>query len=218
MSTLPPTDWFKGWIRAHCKATAAGVEVAESLFSNAEIITGETWSATEDELHACTSRLVSRMETPRFPNEHMDAVGRELVSLRQERSRPSLPPMPADAPECPLCSNMGQVVVIHPGCVWRGRVVKHRDSGRVLTCAVYCDQCAIGRRLITMNRTKDQNQWGLTLDSYFKRIGGLDGVGLLKEYEGELAWIGRGKVNDEQRRREFAVMYPRIAAMVSDPP
>jgi len=210
MSALPPTDWFLSWVRFHVTATAADPSAAEALVANRGIITGEAWAATDKELRACTARLVARCATPKFPNEHVDAIGLELVALRKHRE--PLPALSPDDPQCPLCEGIGQVTVIHPGCVWSGRVVRHRTLGTVMTCAVLCDQCPRGRRLIDLDRADDR-RWPrqLTLGGYFSRIGGIDGVQLLKDHDRELAFVGRGGLSDAARRRAFAAEFPRAA-------
>ena len=210
MSALPPTDWFLSWVRFHVAATAADPAAAEALLANRPIITGETWHATESELRTCTARLVARCATPKFPNEHVDAVGLELIALRKHRE--PMPALPPDAPACPLCEGMGQVTVVHPGCVWRGRVVRHRTLGTVMTCAVLCDQCPRGGRLIDLNR-HDDRRWPrqLTWDRYLTRTGGIDGVELLRQHERERAFVGRGGLSDAERRKLFAAEFPGAA-------
>ncbi len=213
MSANPPADWFREWVIAHGRATAADPSAGVALMSNRAIIVGEPWLATELELHECTRRLVAKRATPKFPNEHVDAVGLELIELRKERTRPTLPAASSEA-SCPICSGTGEAIGVHPGCVWGGRVVKHRECGRVMSCAVLCDQCEIGRRLITLNRAKDNKQWRMTLDKYYRVLNGLDGVELLKEYEQEQARLGRAGMTEAQRLADFKKKYPRLSAQV----
>lgn len=78
---------FGQWVSAHVTTTGADpVRLTELLWANRHIIT-EKWKADYPDLCICTDRLVEGRRVPEFPNEHTNAIGRELVALRAERAR-----------------------------------------------------------------------------------------------------------------------------------
>src|SRR5688572_4516671 len=78
---------FDQWVRAHVTTTGAEPQrLTELLHANRHIIC-DKWRADFADLCICTDRLVEGRRVPEFPNEHTNAIGRELVALRAERLR-----------------------------------------------------------------------------------------------------------------------------------
>lgn len=77
-------NWFADWVGVYCTATGADGRAADMLRANVAIVV-EHWKATPAELGEVTNRLISSCRVPKFANEHIDAIGKELVALRTER-------------------------------------------------------------------------------------------------------------------------------------
>lgn len=195
MSTMPVSNgWYFQWVDFHRKATAANTDAVAALIVNEDIAIG-IWEATSEELHECTKRLVSTRRTPKFANEHADAVGTELVSLRGERTRAGFMvhrPEPHSANACPMRCERGVLFAPMP------HVIREGKAGRALlkTCAVLCDQCQFGLAEIAAQDQLEklaspvkEEAWKkkklCTLSRYFERTNGVDGIAILRQYEAE---------------------------------
>lgn len=195
-------DWYTSWVLEHAKATAAGPDAVDAMLAAEEVV--RFWSATADELQECTRRLIRTFRTPKFPNEHIDAVGRELVLLRQERTRAefSTPAPSGGYYQCPNDCTDGQLIVPHPRCVLQGRIVPYSITlpngmvsryGYVARIVVLCDMCPRGEAEIMAQARRSQLATGpdqdyrkktlMSLATYTARIDHCDGLALLREYE-----------------------------------
>ncbi len=194
-------DEFYGWVELHCIATGATPDTARTISANRE--TFRKWSATVGELGECTARLVAHMRTPKFANEHTDAVGLELKALRRERSETLAAadprdPGPAPEPKCELCRDRGLVDVPMPECVVvpsdaPARLVPKAGYRTVLTIPVRCDHkaCAAGAELF---RKGDRHP---ALSKYRRPFRGVDPVQLLREHQrAELEKLRGGAVSE----------------------
>jgi hypothetical protein len=197
-------DWFSGWVKLHVQATGADAVTVRVLLANRLLILDPPWSATQAELGECTARLVRECRTPKFPNEHTDAVGKELARLREERRQALLgPPLaaPGDfAPDCPACGGSGLATIPVRACVWDGRLVLHPTLRRVLTGAVLCDRpgCAAGERAQAaegLRKLDDRLPRRPRLSQCERAVGGIDLPELLREEERRRA--------EEARRQGF---------------
>jgi len=206
-------DWYAEWVRLHCQATGADAAAARALLSEivrAVLLNGGT---TSEELGEVTARLVTRHETPKFANEHADAVGLELVRLREERRVATLPgPAAAPgnfAPDCPACGGSGLVVVPHARCVWQGRLVVHPDQGKLVTGAALCDGpgCAAGEVARTKERARVDNPPRRPTLSQVRRHHGCDVLAMLRQHERDQAAAAR-------RRTGPAGDFPAMAAIL----
>lgn len=198
-------DWFYSWVKIHCQATGASEDTGETLVTNRRIVE-DFWQATEGEMTECTNRLISFGRTPKFPNEHMDALGRELRDLRSiaiskaDEAYARQWEDPATRPQCEACDGTGIVVVPHPRCVWHGTIVNHPGNGVFYTVGVLCDVCAIGKELIRreddrVSRASDtdlrKRPRQATFSQYTRGIFGHDGITLLRQHEKQMAELGR---------------------------
>ena len=156
--------WYAEWAGLHCDATGADAAAARSLLSDPVyavlVVQG---GATPEELGQVTVRLLARHDTPRFASEHADAVGAELVRLREERRLSLLPgpvaPAGDFAPDCDDCGGSGLVVVPVRACVFERRLVLHPELRRILTGAVLCDRpgCVAGEAVRERERHRVDN-------------------------------------------------------------
>jgi len=185
-------DWFDVWAEQHCEATAAGAEAYRAIVANREIITGPAWATDRAELEEVTLRLVREMRVPKFANEHTDAIGLELIRLREERKLAALGPPVAPAgdfaPDCPACGGSGLAVIPLRVCVWDGRLVLHPALKRVVTGAVICDRdgCPAGDRVLAsegLRKLDDRTPRRPRLSQCEREVGGVDLPRLLRDYE-----------------------------------
>ncbi len=222
-------DWFLGWIETHCRATGSGADVGDVLLANRRIITSEPWYADEGEMWDATNRLVSSGRTPKFANEHMDALYRELREIRAvrqaeaERSYSRQWNDPEARPKCDLCDGTTLVVAPHPRCIWQGRIVNHPVNGVFYSVSVLCDLCDVGREACQreddrVNRSKEhelrKRPRQLTLGRYTSTIHGHDGVFLMRQHEKDQAEHVRRTQGGGAA--EFAKMYPRLWAQIQE--
>lgn len=194
MSGLPPKDWYLEWVAMHSGATAAGAEATAALIA-AKDAALETWEATEIELWECTNRLLRTMRTPKFANEHVDAVGLELVALRRERTAALSSAAGEVETSCATCGGAVFIIAAHPACIRDGRLVL--ANGKVMTTAVLCDLCPRGLAEIAAQNRRAEYATGkdelwkkkkvLTLSTYFERVRGFDGVAMLRNYNRQRA-------------------------------
>ncbi len=190
------TDWFDGWVELHCEATAAGVDAARALLANRSLILGAAWHANQSELGEVTARLVAGCRVPKFANEHTDAIGKELVRLREERSHDNRAAPAGDfAADCPACGGSGLAVIPVRSCVWDRRLVL--QHGRIITGAVLCDRpgCEAGRITREKETALADGRRRPTL-SACERLMGCDLVALLREYERDMAAKARRGLGD----------------------
>lgn len=81
---------FLQWVKAHVTTTGAeSVRLTELLMANRHIICNQ-WNADFADLCICTDRLVDGGRVPEFPNQHTNALHRELIALRSERTRDAM--------------------------------------------------------------------------------------------------------------------------------
>jgi hypothetical protein len=218
---------FNQWLSYHLLATGSQskADVADSLLANQDIIAGPTWGASLVELMECSRRLVATCRVPGFADEHLKAVGLELIALRKDASRAASEfrrPIP-NGPKCPTCDGDGWVTVPLVRCVWHGQLVTYRDRdgldhGYVPTGAVTCDDCDAGRRerdieadRVNKMRAKFSGATGRpTYTQYTALVNGADGVALLKEHERQRRAVN---VGDEIPGSFFKEFCPRLWAM-----
>lgn len=227
-------DWFDGWVTLHCQATGANAEAAASLRANRRAFVDD-WHSTPEELGECTHRLISRLRVPKWPNEHAEAVGRELNELRYERAAAGRVPKPdpvltariGTAPrpaECHFCNDTGFVPVPHPLCVERPadgppRIACYPGTRTVYTGVALCDQpdCLPGRRVRDADARADKRR--ATLSGYLWQFRGANALALFAEYERGLLTVARrlpdfgGKAAG---RAEFAAIVHSIKARMEE--
>ena len=196
----PAEDWYAGWVRNHVTATGADAAAARALLSDVvRTVLVTNGKATPGELGEVTVRLIARRDTPKFANEHSDAVGAELVRLRAERRLAAAgPPVATNgdfAPDCPACGGSGLAVVPVRACVWERRLVLHPQLKRIVTGAVLCDRCPAGEAAITKERHRTDKKDRRPTLTQVARVLGCDPVALLRAFEREQA---------EYARRELA--------------
>jgi hypothetical protein len=206
---------FDSWCAYHVRATGADDKTLETLITDQSIIAGEAWGATAEELTAVTNGLIARCKVPRFPNEHISAVGIELMRLRDERNaRDRQQRQQSDPEECAACDGTGFATIPTRACVWNGEIQCLIGTSRVSTGAVLCDRpgCAAGRRTRdSESRRTDDRPRQMILSKAESIAGVRDLPGLLREYERNRAAAIRGKQTDAERVAEFAKTYPELA-------
>lgn len=189
-------DWFDGWVDLHCQATGANAAARDAILANRDNFV-DRWNSTAAELGEVTARLVGSLRTPKFPNEHCDAVGRELVALRAEladRARKAARGFDDGPPACDACGGDGLVSVPHPRCVSNGRMIRDPETGAYLTGSVLCDRphCDAGRLARDRETSRrDDKPRRLTLGALQHRLGGCDLVAMLRDHEREQARLAR---------------------------
>lgn len=200
---MPTPDWYATWIVGHCTATGTTEPTLTAVVlmfqENRELVMRDPWYATEEELGNCTRRIVASCLQLRFANEHLPAVGNELIALRAERQATTAQARRevAAGSDCRLCSNSGWVSVPHPKCVWNGRLMLHPDNNRVCTVAVTCDDCPAGQsardgEADRANRARDtKHPRRPTMGEYTRRISGHDGAAMLAAHQREQSADGR---------------------------
>ena len=218
-------EWFVEWLEHHRRLTACDDTAIDCLASGMGIIVNEPWYADRAEMWEATNRLVSGGRTPKFPNEHMDALYRELREIRAIRQSHADEAYrrqwddPERRPQCDLCDGTTLVVVPHPRCVWEGVLVNHPVNGKYYTVAVLCDFCELGKAACSrederVNRAKDEELKKrprlMTVSRYTAEIHGHDGVFLQTRYERDMAERSRRELGVD--RKAFVEMYPRLAA------
>lgn len=217
MSAMPTNSgWYFSWVDFHRKATAANADAVAALIVNEDIATG-IWEATKEELEECTKRLIRTRRTPKFANEHADAIGTELVVLRSERQRAGfIAATPTGPSDCPNKCFRGILTAPLPQLVRDGKT--GRDLARQ-TCAVLCDVCQCGKaEIVAQDRVEQcaapEERWKkkklMTLTQYLVRTGGVDGVYMLREHETRVML----RMKDE-RGEVFRKDYPKLAATVA---
>lgn len=211
------SGWYFEWIDFHRKATAANAESVAALITNEDIAI-EIWEATSDELHECTKRLVATRRTPKFANDHTDAIGTELVTLRKERDRAGfMANLPSHlAGECEQRCNRGLLIAPLPEAVRKGK------AGRELarhTCVVLCDVCDMGKAEIAAQDRVEQyaapdERWKKkklrTLTQYLECTKQVDGILMLREYEAGVLLAMR-----EQRKPDDLKDVPKLRASLA---
>lgn len=205
-------DWFLAWVDRHCLATAADASAAGAIIANRAIIEGEPWFATAAELADCTRRLVATNRTPKFGNEHVDAVGRELIALRSD-ARDIQRAAPPTA--CASCGGTGWASVPHPECVYERRLVCYPGSRAVYTSAVLCD-CTAGQAATELEDRRYQQAEAKervrrphsgNLHDYHARFQ-VDGPALLREYARAQAVKAR---NQTEPGTTLGELFPNLA-------
>jgi hypothetical protein len=78
-------SWFPGWVEIYRTATGADQRTVAALLADEAIVLG-TWKATPEELGEVTTRLIARCQVPSFAPDHIKALGRGLLALREERA------------------------------------------------------------------------------------------------------------------------------------
>lgn len=205
-------DWFPEWAQNHCTATGADAATMRMLLVNREAFV-DRWHATPLELGEVTIRLVERGLVPKFANEHSDAIGLELVRLREESAERAVSRAGDFAPDCPACSGSGVATIPHPRCVLKGTLVLHPDQRAVVTVGVLCDRegCEAGRVAREKEgQRKDDRPRRPTL-SQAERHHGCDLVAMLREHEASAAHLAR-----KGEPRDLAG-YPELAASIGLP-
>lgn len=213
-------DDFLAWVEFHMKATAANEQTLDALLTNEEIICGDAWRTSLKELKLATQSLIAHNRAPTFANEHLKAVGTEILFLRETLRRDKPKP---DAVACDLCGGHGLIPVPHPRCISAGRLVTYMrdevDYGYVATCFVICEACPAGRaeweveerRVSEASEAEKRKRPRMMTLSRYSQVVNADGVQLLREHDAYTARQARGKVSEEQRVREFAAAYQGLA-------
>lgn len=213
---------FIEWVEFHVRATAADDRTLDALLANEEVVCGDAWKTTLKELKLATQSLVAHNKTPTFANEHLKAIGLELIELRNDRRREqSQRPVEAN---CSTCGGLGIVAVPHPRCVYNGRLVTYMrdevDYGYVATVGVICEACPAGkaewdreeRRVSELSESEKRRRGRTpTLSAYHRIVHGADGVALLREHNAYLARQARGRQSEADRTAAFAAQFPGIA-------
>ena len=207
-------SWYFSWVGFHRERTAAQPDAVAALLANEETAI-ETWEATHDELCECTKRLVATRRTPKFANEHVDAVGTELIAMRAERERAGfmLATQQPAAGECPMRCDGGELIAPMVDAVLGGRIFP--------VCVVLCDMCQRGKaETIAQDRRKNQagpmkeDAWKkktlMPLSKYVERCNGRDGITMLREHEARTAAAIRAN------RGEYMHTVPALAAMIGE--
>ena len=186
-------EWYEHWLELHCKAMGVdgsqptGQAVIDVFVTNRSVVL-DHWKATGAELGECTARIAARNETPRFPNEHLGAVGTMLIAIREERDRPPLAPLPPpEERACWQCHGLGVVVIPHPSCVWEGRLIIG-PLGYFTTTVALCDRpgCEAGERELLLEQRRDETRirpGRIPKLMGVKRRLGCDVVALMRDYE-----------------------------------
>lgn len=225
MSSMPPANgWYFGWVAYHQKKTAANPEAVAALIECEDIAT-DIWEATSEELHECTRRLVATARTPRFANEHADAIGTELVVLRRERVRDGfMMPEPGQVTtDCPWSCNAGLLFGPLP---WIVREYPNVCRKWLQTCAILCDQCPRGLAEIAAQQrvaacAAPDEKWKSktlrTMTEYLDRIGGRDAITILRDFEAKRAADARS-IYGAANARDFPTMAALLANTVAVPP
>ena len=212
-------EWYVEWAELHCQATGADNAALRALLSEpVRAVLVAQGGATAEELGAVTVRLLARHDTPRFASEHGDAVGAELVRLREDRRLALLPgpvaPAGDFAPDCDDCGGSGLVVVPVRACVFERRLVLHPELRRILTGAVLCDRpgCVAGEAVRERERHRlDKKPRRPTL-AQVSRVLGCDPVALLRGYEREQA--ERARRSGPRGSDDWTRLVARIRARV----
>lgn len=174
-------------------------------------------TATLRELDEVATRLVASGRVPKWPDEHLRAIVAELDALRAEDAAKRRPVR--DQSECVLCGGTGLVIVPHPCCVWRGQIRPYyspRTKTRyrsVIPVSVLCC-CPAGDRAKQANRkyAEERNRSALmTIDSYTRRIGGHDGIALMREWESRQARLARAAQPPDRSEQD---LFRRIIANI----
>jgi hypothetical protein len=112
-------------------------------------------------------RIITAAETPRWPNEHLGAIKRELFAARDRRARAALVKTEpgATGPRCPLCEWTGWVLVPHPSCVAGGQWLPPFRTGTVA-----CTKCGPGQRAYDANCMAKDAKRPTTLETYEWRV------------------------------------------------
>lgn len=204
-------DAFASWIATYCTAIGAGPGVAEVLGANYKSIV-LAWKANDRELGEIAFRLVSGKRIPKWPNEHLSAIGNELDAIRADQSAKTRPARTEHG--CPVCEGLGLVVVPHPCCVYQGRVTGYYDHRarvrrrEVVTVAVICSasKCWAGERAVQANwayADERKKPKLLTMDAYMRRVGlGFEPTIALREWEREQAAKSRAACPPETREQD----------------
>lgn len=190
---MNPDEWYPGWVKAHCTATGGDARTRDALLSPlVRDVLLDSGRTTPGELGEVTVRLLARHETPQFPAQHADAIGNELVRLREERRAVVVPPPGDFAPDCPACGGSGLAVIPVRACVLRGTLILHPEHKRVVTVAVLCDRpgCLPGQRAVDDEGRRpldERKPRRVKLSQCERAAGGVDLPQLLREYEHETA-------------------------------
>jgi len=184
---------FADWVTFHTNSTGASERVRLTVTANRQVFTGD-WGATLAELCEVTGRLVKGKRLPKFPELHPTAIGDELIAIRTEIASAARA-TGEGAPSCPDCAGSGLVVVPHPKCVWRGRLVIDRLTRKVLTTSAVCcrPECAAGVRIANEEEARPHGKRRPLLKDC-NRSAGCDLVELLRKYDSQEA---------ERTRREL---------------
>lgn len=196
---LPLKD-YREWFAYHLDATGAAPSVA-TVFEKNHALFAQKFRATGDELVDATQEILFSGKIPKFANEHLEAVIREVRRASEERAVKARPDAADDEytrPSNCACGGTGLVAVPHPTCVWNGKIVS--VNGRVATAAVMCDAagCPAGRRVRedeASRPAKEKNDRGSRpTATEFERRHGIKGAAKkLREYEREGAERARRK-------------------------
>lgn len=212
-------EWYVEWAELHCQATGADNAALRALLSEpVRAVLVAQGGATAEELGSVTVRLLARHDTPKFANEHADAVGAELVRLREERRVALLPgpvaPAGDFAPDCDACGGSGMAVVPVRACVFERRLVLHPELKMVVTGAVLCDRpgCEAGEAARQRERHRTDNKPRRPALSRVSGALGCDPVALLRGYEREEA--GRARRSGPRGADDWTRLVARIRARV----
>jgi hypothetical protein len=215
-------SWFREWVKTYCTATGADDRTAQALLADERIVV-DHWGACLEELGEIGTRLVASGRVPNFAAEHIRAIGKELIVLRNERDRVDRPAPGNFDDTCSACGGVGLAIIPVRSCVWNGRLVLHREHKRVVFGGVLCDRpgCRAGRHAQDLEQRRDKGKKSALarLSQCERELGGIDLPELTREYEREKSRRCRmaDGSSDTVRTLEFRGMYPRIAERIGRP-
>lgn len=213
---------YQGWAEGHCEMTGAVDGARLALLANRKLIADEN-NATVDELVEVTERLIRSGNTPRFANDHSQAVIHELRTLRRERNSHRSWDSDQAGPRCVTCNDTGLVTVPLYLCVERPRfgeprLVPHPLNGMFMTGCVICDLpgCDRGRLVADDEQRRDEKKikhrqrWS----AYITSLGGIDILRMMRNRERALAEEARATTKpDGEFLATIRSVYKKLAEL-----
>lgn len=146
-------EWYDLWVAEYLDAFGI---TAPTSTTWAATMTRNWWPAfagagyRREDFAGVVGRVILYTPTPRWLNEHLDAIKR-AVSEHRQANRPAAESPTFEAPVCPDCDNTAWVIVPHPADVKDGEWKPERLNGRgdpvFRTASVVCTGCGPGLKL-----------------------------------------------------------------------